>query len=95
MRDSSKTPAGGVPHTGSLSDTGATAGVPHPFAGLLSRSKVCQVALRESRQPTEVCATSARNGTKSKCGGVSDIWSFSAIKNFGGVRYLVQLRPPF
>ena len=44
-----QTPVWAVSQMGSLSDTGETAGVPHPFAGLLSPSKVSQVALRESR----------------------------------------------
>ena len=33
MRDMSKSPAGGVPQTGSLSDTDATLGAFHPLAG--------------------------------------------------------------
>jgi hypothetical protein len=40
---------GGVPKTGSFYDTGTKAAAFHPFAGPLSRSKVSQVALRESR----------------------------------------------
>ena len=41
--------AGVVSKTGSFYDTGTKAAAFHPFAGPLSRSKVSQVALRESR----------------------------------------------